>query len=315
MKLQTTIPLQPAAHQINYSQKVLLLGSCFSNNIGQKLSYYKFQVVSNPFGILFQPVAIQSLIHRALQQEPFTKTDLFYTNERWQSFQVHSQCSRTNATKMLEQLNQSLDQLNYHLQHATHVFITLGTAWVYRYKETQQLVANCHKVPQNQFTKELLTISQIQTSLQGTISEIQNVNPRSQIIFTVSPVRHVKDGFIQNQQSKAHLITAIHNVLAATQQTHYFPAYEIVMDELRDYRFYAEDMLHPNTTAINYIWQRFTEVWIHTQAQTTMKQIENIQTGLAHRPFDATSDAHISFTEKLQKKIKAIQEIHPHITF
>lgn len=315
MKLQTNIPLLPAANQINYPQKVLLLGSCFSNNIGQKLAYYKFQVVSNPFGILFHPLAIQNLVQRALQQEKFTKQDLFYANERWQSFQVHSQCSHSNDAAMLQQLNEALTHLSHHLHHASHMFITLGTAWAYRHTKTQQYVANCHKVPQNKFTKELLTIPQLQRSLQDIINKIHNVNPGAHIIFTISPVRHLKDGFIQNQQSKAHLITAVHNLLATTQQTHYFPAYEIVMDELRDYRFYTEDMLHPNTTAVNYIWQRFTQVWIDSEAEPTMKQIENIQTGLAHRPFDATTTAHATFTEKLQKKIKALQQKHPHITF
>ena len=253
MKLQTQIPLKKETkNQIAYQSKILLLGSCFSENIGDKLSYFKFQSTQNPFGILFHPKAIENFITNAINEKKYLDDDLIFQNETWHSFDAHSSLSSVNKNELLNKLNASISITNRALKEASHIIITLGTSWVYRFIETDAIVANCHKIPQKKFLKKLLLVEEITKSLAAILVLLKSVNKDISVLFTVSPVRHLKDGFIENTQSKAHLIAAIHQVLEH-QNVSYFPSYEIMMDELRDYRFYAEDMIHPNKTAINYI--------------------------------------------------------------
>ena len=258
MKLQTTITLQAQQHnQIDYDSSIFLLGSCFVENIGHKLDYFKFQNLQNPFGILFQPIAIEKLITNAVNEKEYTEGDIFFHNEQWHSFDAHSKLSQASNQDFIADLNKQINLTAKQLNNSSHIIITLGTAWVYRHINTDALVANCHKVPQKKFLKELLTVNEITESLQSIVELIRSVNKKASILFTVSPVRHLKDGFVENTQSKAHLIAGIHQVVEPRHHLHYFPSYEIMMDELRDYRFYAEDMIHPNQTAINYIWEKF----------------------------------------------------------
>jgi hypothetical protein len=191
----------------------------------------------------------------------------------------------------------------------------LGTSWVYRHIETNEIVANCHKVPQKQFVKEMLSIAQIESSLQNIISETQLVNPNCNFIFTVSPVRHIKDGFVENTLSKAHLISALHAINFQLPTSNYFPSYEIMMDELRDYRFYAEDMLHPNQTAIDYIWIKFFENYVSEKEFSLMNQVCEIQRALKHRPFNPNSESHLKFLENLNQKINTLVNKHPNFQF
>ena len=259
MNLQTHIPFSKETNNlIDYNSKIILLGSCFSENIGKKFRYLKFQSVQNPFGILFHPKAIETIIKNAINKKKYTEKDVFFLNERWQSFEAHSQLSYSSKEEILQQLNKASISTNKSLKSSTHIIITLGTSWVYRLKESGLAVANCHKVPQGKFQKELLSITEIIESIAVMISLIKEINPTINFIFTVSPVRHIKDGFIENQQSKAHLITALHQVIKSHENSFYFPSYEIMMDELRDYRFYKEDMIHPNNSAINYICLLYT---------------------------------------------------------
>ncbi|GAG96622.1 unnamed protein product, partial [marine sediment metagenome] len=191
--------------------------------------------------------------------------------------------------------------------------ITLGTAWVYRFIETNELVGNCHKVPQKKFLKELLSIDEIVVSLENIISLIKDFNPKTTILFTVSPVRHLKDGFIENSQSKAHLLAAIHQVIENTTsgaRIHYFPSYEIMLDDLRDYRFYKRDMIHPNLTAIDYIWEKFQQAWLDDKTTSIMKEVDTIQKGLAHIPFNPKSEQHQQFLKNLQHKIQVLKKLH-----
>jgi hypothetical protein len=294
------------------------LGSCFAVNIGQKLDYFKFENVTNPFGILFHPAALQKFISFAINRKQFTEDDIFYHNERWHSFDAHSDLSHPDKDTLLANLNAATTSAHANIKTATHILITLGTAWVYRYSQNNELVANCHKVPQKEFTKELLSTTAIKESLQDIIAMLSDANPAAPVIFTVSPVRHIKDGFTQNQWSKANLISALHEVLDTEHQllnTAYFPSYEIMMDELRDYRFYAEDMLHPNQTAIDYIWERFTQAWVSADAEEIMKTVDTIQKGLKHRSFNPDSAQHAAFLSKLDDKITALQMKYPHISF
>ncbi|MCT4699277.1 GSCFA domain-containing protein [Tenacibaculum haliotis] len=316
MILHTQIPLKKQQlHQINYNSKFLLLGSCFSENIGNKLAYYKFQSAVNPFGILFQPKAIETLITNAINQKKYSDEDIFFHNERWHNFEAHSSLSSTDKNEITNNLNTANTATLNYLKKSTHIVITLGTSWVYRYIETDTIVANCHKIPQKKFLKEILSVEEITESLEAIIALIKTTNNKVSIIFTVSPVRHLKDGFIENQRSKAHLLSAIHQIIEPRNNTHYFPSYEIMMDELRDYRFYAEDMIHPNKTAIDYIWERFSEVWISEETQQTMKDVATIQKGLTHRSFNPTSEAHLKFLKNLQQKKETLEKAFPFMKF
>ena len=316
MQFTTKIPVQKSSFPIDYDSKIILLGSCFAENMGEKFQYFKFQATTNPFGIIFNAVSLEKLIRRAVENRMFTENDIFFHNDLWHCFEVHSELSNSDKDAFLDSLNDLIRSTNKQLNDSTHIIITLGTSWVYRNIETNEIVANCHKVPQKQFTKELLSINQTEESLQSIISLIHSVNPNCNFIFTVSPVRHIKDGFVENTLSKAHLVAAIHKTITNNPSLiTYFPAYEIMMDELRDYRFYAEDMLHPNQTAIDYIWIQFFENYISESEFGLMNEICSIQKGLKHRPFNPNTESHQKFLNQLDLKIQTIQNQHPFIKF
>ena len=316
MNFTTKIPITQNANPIDYNSKIVSFGSCFAENMGDKLLYYKFQTQVNPFGIIFNPFSIEKLIERVVLQRYFTKDDIFFFNERWHCYEVHSELSDADSEVFLSKLNQILSDTQKQLQQATHIIITYGTSWVYRHIETNAIVANCHKVPQKQFSKELLSIDSIQKAIQNTVSLIATLNPKCNFIFTVSPVRHLKDGFVENQVSKAHLIAAIYATTNTKQQTlNYFPSYEIMMDELRDYRFYADDMMHPSPMAIDYIWERFAATQIDASAITTMELVQTIQKGLAHRPFNPYSESHQKFEANLKEKIATLEAQYSFMKF
>jgi len=316
LQLTTKITVQKSAFPIDYNSKIMLLGSCFAENIGRKFQYFKFQSTVNPFGIIFNPVSLEQLISRCVENRQFTENDVFFYNELWHCYEVHSELSNSDKDSFLESLNNLLSSTNKQLSDSSHIIITLGTSWVYRNIKTDEIVANCHKVAQKQFTKELLSIPQIEKSLKSIFSLIHSVNPNCKFIFTVSPVRHIKDGFVENTLSKSHLIAAIHKTITHhTLPIAYFPAFEIMMDELRDYRFYAEDMLHPSQTAIDYIWIQFFENYISKKEFVTMQEICSIQKGLQHRPFNPNTQSHKKFIEQLAQKVQLIQNQLPFIKF
>ncbi|BFM43888.1 GSCFA domain-containing protein [Flavobacterium sp. CFS9] len=318
MQFRTQIPISKSSNPIDYHSKIISMGSCFAENMAGKFDYFKFQNETNPFGIIFNPVSIEKVIQRVVQQEFFTEKDVFFHNERWHCFEVHSDLSHSDRQELLQTLNETITETNKQIKEATHIIVTYGTSWIYRNIESNEVVANCHKVPQKQFTKELLTVDVIQKSIQNTIGLIHGLNPNVSFIFTISPVRHIKDGFVENQLSKSHLFSGFHQNLQSkinNQQLEYFPSYEIMMDELRDYRFYAEDMLHPNAVAIDYIWQRFSENYIAENSISTLQEVEEIQKSLHHRSFNPESEQHQKFLAKLRQKIKAVEDKWPHIKF
>lgn len=314
MNFSTHIPLQKARSPIDYHAKVLSIGSCFSENIHQKLQYAKFSSRCNPLGILFHSNAIETLLTHAVNKKVYTENEVFFHQERWHCFDAHSIASNPDKKKLLQYLNNAIQETHQAIKEATHLNITLGTAWVYRHIATDAIVANCHKVPQKHFVKELRTVTEISESLDAIIAMVRSINPTIQFLFTLSPVRHIKDGFVENARSKAHLLTAIHQVVNTTNVS-YFPSYEILMDELRDYRFYASDMVHPNETAIAYIWERFLDTWISEKAKDTLQDVEKIQRGLAHKPFHQDSEAHQKFVKTLDGQLQKLQEQFPNITF
>jgi hypothetical protein len=318
LQFSTKIPIQKCNFPIDYNSKILLLGSCFAENIGRKFEYFKFQSTTNPFGIIFNAVSLEKLIRRAVENRTFTENDIFFHNELWHCYEVHSELSNPDKEEFLNNLNLILETTKNQINSLSHCIITLGTSWVYRNIESNEIVANCHKVPQKHFTKELLSIQQIEESIESIISLIHSVNPNCHFIFTVSPVRHIKDGFVENSLSKAHLVSSIFHALQVPPmgaEGAYFPSYEIMMDELRDYRFYAEDMLHPSQTAIDYIWEQFATSTISEESQSLMIEIESVQKSLAHKPFNPNSESHQKFINHLDLKIKAIQNQYPFIKF
>jgi hypothetical protein len=316
MQFSTPIPISKYSNTIDYHSKLVSIGSCFAENIGEKFSYFKFQNTVNPFGIIFNPVSLEKIISRCVSKTYFTENDVFFHNDLWHCYEVHSELSNTDKNELLAQLNNLVDFANKQISEATHVLITLGTSWVYKLKSTNEIVANCHKVPQKEFEKELLSVSEIKQSLQNIISITTSVNSNAKFIFTVSPVRHTKDGFFENNVSKAHLLSAVFKTVNRQPTTaNYFPSYEIMMDELRDYRFYAEDLLHPNQTAIDYIWIQFFENYISESEFGLMNEICDVQRGLKHRPFNQNTESHLKFLENLNLKIKKIKEKLPEVSF
>ncbi|WP_035677034.1 GSCFA domain-containing protein [Flavobacterium limnosediminis] len=316
MHFRTQIPIPKSNSPIDYTSRIVSLGSCFAENIGAKFDYFKFQHSVNPFGIIFNPVSVEKLIRKVISQESFSEADVFFYNDLWHCFDVHSELSSPDTETLLNRLNGTAETFRNQLLRATRITLTFGTAWVYRNNDSGQIVANCHKVPQKQFSKELLSVAQIEESLQNIIASVASVNPNCNFIFTVSPVRHIKDGFVENQLSKSHLITALHKTFDFRLSTFdYFPSYEILMDELRDYRFYAEDMLHPNQVAIDYIWERFVQTMIVEESYPIMEKVDSIQKALQHRPFNPDSEQHQKFLEKLSQKISKLVAENPQIQF
>lgn len=314
MELQTKISLSTEDNQIDYESELVLLGSCFSENIGKKFEYFKFRSLQNPFGIMFHPKAIENLITKSINQETYSDADIFFHNEQWHCFDSHSDLSSGSKEDLLKKLNDGLENTSQQLTRSTHVVITLGTAWVYRHLERNIIVSNCHKIPQKEFKKELLAIDTITNILKNSISALKSVNDKIEIIFTISPVRHLRDGFLENQRSKAHLISAVHKIIDESDAS-YFPSYEIMMDELRDYRFCEVDMIHPNQQAIDYIWEKFKTVRVSEKAYPTMEEVVAIQKGLKHRPFMPNSEEHLNFIRSLDNKITYLKEKHPFMDF
>lgn len=318
MNFTTSVPILKSNAAIDYNSKIISLGSCFAENMGEKFDYFKFQNTTNPFGIIFNPVSIEKLVNRIVSKVAFTENDIFFYNEQWHCFEIHSVLSNANKAEFLRHINEILKDSYFKIAEATHIIVTYGTSWIYRNIENNEIVANCHKIPQKQFSKEILSIETIEKSIQRTIEFIQKVNANCHFIFTISPVRHIKDGFVENQQSKAHLITALHAILKAEQfllNVEYFSSYEIMMDELRDYRFYAQDMLHPSQVAIDFIWEKFIASSLNEHAFATMDEVKNIQKSLAHKPFNLNSESHQKFTSKLKISMELLQQKFPFIRF
>ena len=315
VKLQTQIPVKIEFNRIDYDSKLVLIGSCFTKNIGDKINYFKFQNSINPFGILFHPKAIETLVVNAISGKEYKDRDVFFHNEQWHCYESHSKLSHASKLILLEALNENIKVTNKQIQEASHIIITLGTAWVYRLVENGVVVANCHKVSQKTFKKELLSVSAIVESLNIIANAIKKSNSKATLILTVSPVRHLKDGFVENTQSKAHLISGIHTFLNQNNRSSYFPSYEIMMDELRDYRFYKQDMLHPNDTAVSYIWECFKKAWIDKKALKTMQEIEAIQKALMHKPINPKSEAHLRFLARIEAMKNKVTKKHPFLQF
>lgn len=314
MDFRTIVPISKTTKSITYYTPIVSLGSCFAVNMAQKFAYYKFPITVNPFGVLFHPLAIENILQHTIENSRYTAEDFFLHNELWHSFDFHSDMSQSSLKEAIQLANSQQIQLQQALQEASFCFITLGTAWVYIYNSIDTIVANCHKLPAQHFSKRLLSIEEITESLSHIITLLKQFNPLITVVFTISPIRHIKDGFFENQVSKSQLFAALYPLITDNKSL-YFPAYELLLDELRDYRFYANDMVHPSEMAINYIWERLVTTYIETATQADMKQVDSIQKGLSHRPFNPETESHQQFLAQLQQKMEAFTMKYPHIRF
>jgi hypothetical protein len=299
---------------MTYKDQILLIGSCFADNMGDRMSEYGFNVAVNPFGVLYNPLSVSSACRRMLNPEPFTEKDLFFHNGMYHSFAHHGRFSDISADKCLAGINEALHRAATHLQNSSRLIVTFGTAYVYLHKNSASAVSNCHKLPESDFVRERLTIDRITDEWSALLDELRHVNPSLKIIFTVSPVRHRKDGAHLNQISKSVLLLA-EQALAERypEQILYFPAYELMMDELRDYRFYAEDMIHPSSTAINYLWERFCDTYMDRETLSCMKEMEAINKNLNHKPLMPDKEARKQFLMQTLLKIRQLRDKNPYI--
>lgn len=305
---------KPFEQKIKHHHTLLLTGSCFTENIGSKLKQLKFSVLENPNGILFNPVSIATSIHSYIVNKQYTDQDLFYQNEAWNSWQHHTRFSHPDKEICLNRINESQRVAHTFLKTANWLLVTVGSAFVYEL-ENNAVVANCHKVPTDKFNKRLLSVEEVKNVLQDMLGEIFTFNPGVNVIFTISPVRHLRDGFVENNRSKAALIQAIHQLTDADERLFYFPAYELVIDDLRDYRFYAEDMVHPNYAATNYVWDKFIAACIDEPSQALMKEINTINAAKNHKPFNPTSEQHKKFLQSNLDKVKELEKKYEYIDF
>lgn len=293
---------------IDHKTQLMSLGSCFSENIGSKLKEYHFHNVINPFGILYNPESIAQSIELLIKNKSFTKNELLKHNGIYYSFYHHSRFSNSDAEKCLSSINNEINNAHLHLKKCNILLITFGTSWVYKLNQSNQIISNCHKLPAKYFTRFKLNMHDIVKRFTELFENMHNINPNLKIVFTVSPVRHLKDGAAENQLSKATLILAIHQLVNQFSHCSYFPSYEIMIDDLRDYRFYNEDMMHPSAVAVNYIWNRFVDSLVKPQSITIMKEVDTINQALKHRPFQPESEAHQKFISNTLLKIEKIEK-------
>lgn len=317
MSFFTEIKIQEFPWKMDYSRKMMMMGSCFSENIGQKMLDQKFTIDMNPFGIIYNPVSIANSLKILLENRVFTESDLFYDRGTWNSFWHHSRFSDTESQTALEKINSRIAFSHDFLRTADFLVITFGTAWVYELKKTGQVVSNCHKVPASEFMRFRLGVYQILEVYRELLEEIWKFNPNLKVVFTVSPIRHWKDGAVENQVSKATLLLAIDGLIKGfgDASCRYFPAYEIMMDELRDYRFYAEDMLHLSPVAVEHIFDRFSKTMIDSESKKLTNEIEKIKKALMHRPVNPTSDEYKHFLFYNLNEINKLTINFPYLNF
>ncbi|MDN3670143.1 GSCFA domain-containing protein [Echinicola jeungdonensis] len=304
MQLQTTFPISPILPLISYDAPIVSVGSCFSTVIGQKLQKHKFEVLNNPFGTIFNPISIFELIKKSIHREALSSQWLIQQEDRYLHYELHSDITADSQEGFMKLFQEQQNKTASILARASHLILTFGTSHVYRIKASQKLVANCHKQPSQLFEKELLELPLILEAFEQIIPSIKIINPSLNIIVTVSPVRHIKDGIPENQLSKSLLRVACHQLEQNFPNVHYFPSYEIMMDELRDYRYYKEDMIHPTEQAENYIWEKFTACSFSEETLHKVDKIAKIQKSLEHKAFNPKGKSHRQFLINLLQKME-----------
>ncbi len=320
MQFQLPIEIRPLPENISYQDKILLTGSCFTEHIGNGLKEFKFQTLQNPHGILFGPDAVCRSLSDCMENRVYTENDLFCLDELWHSWDHHSRFSHIDKTECLGKINGSIEQARRFIREADWLIITLGSAFTYYLKsgsgtsntppleERGEAVANCHRAPANWFEKKLLNITEIENMLGDCLGKLRSFNNRLKFIFTISPVRHARDGVVENNRSKARLIEAVHEYIKGKEHCFYFPAYELVIDVLRDYRFYDIDLVHPNYAATEFVMEKFMEACISEETRAIMQEVRQLVTARKHRAFQPATKAHRDFLTAHYQKALALQK-------
>lgn len=310
MMFQTEIKIQPLEQTIRYSDGLLFLGSCFADEVGSICKGLGFNALMNPFGVLYNPFSIANALHRLHTGIPFAHNEVIRAGgEFYCTFSHNTEFWNPSEEALLSHVNRALEEASAHFRQAKWMVVSLGTAWIYRYRETLEVVANCHKMPSQLFDRFCLSVPATVTVL----SDVVKMHPDKQFIFTVSPLRHLKDGLHGNQLSKSTLLLAVNEVCDKFENTHYFPAYEILLDELRDYRFYKEDMVHPTEQAVRYIWERFVDFAIDPKEHLAMKAAAELKQMLHHRPLFPESEAYKKLEQQKEHKVAELRERFPEV--
>ena len=311
MNLQTVVKLEKPSFQVDYKTKMMLIGSCFVENIGKKLAYYQFQTEINPCGVVYNPISVKETLNLLLENRPLDISDLLENNGKWVSLKHHGSFSAVSCTEALERMNERLAIAAKQLRKTDVLVITWGTSWVYRYRSTGEIVSNCHRFSAVDFDRFRLSVDEIVDCYTDLLNQLWHLRPDLKVIMTISPVRHWKDGAHGNQLSKAVLLLAMERLCERFKEIYYFPAYELVMDELRDYRFYGEDLLHLSVSGVEYVWEKFKECFLQLDTQEWMRKIERCNKILAHRPFDQDSEMAQELQIRTHEELKRLlQQIH-----
>lgn len=314
MKLMLDIKINEPEVKIDYRDKILMVGSCFTEHIGDSLADLKFQVMQNPNGIVFDPSTVASSITSYIENKKYSPAELVQLNELWQSWQHHSRYSGIIKDEVLHNINASQQDAHHFLKEAKWLIITLGTSFSYRLTDGSRPVANCHRAPSAWFDKHMMNIDEIITALDTMLYRLFQFNSAINIIFTVSPVRHIRDGVIENNRSKARLLEAVHHLVNKFSRLHYFPSYELVIDVLRDYRFYDIDLVHPNYQATSFVIEQFMSHYVNESSITLSKEIEKIVIARKHKPFQPDTDAHKSFLRLHADRTKSLMSNYPFLS-
>ena len=313
MNFRTQVEIPEKQVEIPHSAKIMLLGSCFVENIGKLLTENKFRCDANPFGVLYNPMSIATALRQILLRKTYTEEDLFEVGGRWHSWMHHSDFSASTSKECLHRINSRLEKASCELMESDWLIMTLGTAYVYMHKDNGKVVGNCHKMPDKMFRRLRLNTAEIVEECGDVLKKCREVNPKLKVLITVSPIRHAKDGMHANQLSKATLLLAADELCRTCPDCHYFPSYEIMMDELRDYRFYADDMFHPSPMAVQYIWECFGRCYFSKETQIVMKEWGEVKKALEHRPFNPDSEAYRRFLSQIVLKIVRLKEKFPYL--
>lgn len=313
MEFRTTFQITPSDFKITYRNPVILLGSCFSIYIGDLFKRGHIPVMINPTGTIYNPVSVGVALNSVATNRVYTIKDLYNNNGTWLSFDHYTNFSGTNPNEVIDRINRGLSAASEFLFRAGHLFITFGTARIYRRNESGKIVSNCHKLPSNEFKHELLTVDEIVFAWLRHLDDLQLKFPGLKVVFTISPIRHWKDGAHENQVSKSVLFLAVEELLKHPSQPAYFPSYEIVMDDLRDYRFYEEDMLHLTPSAVNYIWEAFTDSYFEAKTLEVWKDVAKIDTAMGHRLKGDSAGNIVKFSERILRQIESILQKEPGI--
>lgn len=313
MEFRTAYQPKESSVKINHRDGVIMIGSCFADSVGERMERSGFNVTLNPFGVLFNPLSIYAVIGNSLMKKEYTEKDFFLQNGRWVSYWFHGEISSVDLSEAVAMANHYTVQLLNDLKKAKWLTITFGTAWVYEHLSHSGPVANCHKVPSHQFSRRKLGVNEIVSEFSRLIEHLRNVNPELKILFTISPVRHVKDGLVENNWSKSTLNIAVHELIRRYEQTFYFPSFEILTDDLRDYRFYKKDMIHPNEVAVDYVWEIFSATYFSDETRALSTRVEKFFKGKDHRALHPDTEAHQEFMNKLGEERRQLMQMLPHL--